>query len=115
MRGRCRNAQPGRGQLPGQLLGRGVIIDIGGAGAGSGGPRSLGFAVERCLVLVGKGWACESNRGCERKRGEYGFVHSSLPVTRIITVPHHCIKLTTAEFQFYSPNWGFRAEKLWVD
>ncbi len=61
MRGRCRTAEAGIGQLPGELLGRSVVIDIGGPGAGPGGRRGLLLAVERCFVFVGKGRSCKSN------------------------------------------------------
>src|SRR5882757_8620199 len=72
--------EAGIGHLPAELLGGGVVIDVGGADASAGVRRHFGLAVERRLQLLGEGGAGEGNRGAQRQRGKQGLVrHGSLP------------------------------------
>src|SRR5438270_9498457 len=89
--------EPRIGQLPGQLLGGRIIVDVGRACTGSGRGGHLRFAVERRLHLFGKGRACEGNGRSERKRSKHGPGHGSLPVDL-----SNVVSLTTARFRIYS-------------
>src|SRR5690349_11070843 len=80
MRGGGGAAETRIGQLPRQLLGSRVIVDVGGAGALAGIRRNFGVSVQRCLELLGERRSCEGDRRRKRKRGIHGFLHGSLPV-----------------------------------
>src|SRR5260370_7045888 len=84
-------------QLPGQLLGGWIIVDVGRACTGAGGGGHFGFAVERRLHLFGEGRACEGNGRSERKRSKHGPAHVSLPVD-----VSNGVSLTTVRFRIYS-------------
>src|SRR6185437_6837339 len=67
--------ETGIGELPAQLLGGGIVIDVGGAGAGAGVRGDLRLAVQRRLELLGEGGAGEGDRGRKRQRGKHGLGH----------------------------------------
>src|SRR5262245_4570021 len=78
MRGGGGAGKTGIGQLPAQLLGRGVIVDVGRAGPGAGIGGQLGLAVQGAFVLLGAGRSCEGNGCPQYQRSIGGLGHGSL-------------------------------------
>jgi hypothetical protein len=80
MRGGRGAGKPRISQLPGQLLGGGIIVDVGSALAGARIRRIFGLGIEGCLHLLGERGTSECDADGERGEQGLGRVHVSLQV-----------------------------------
>ena len=102
MRGGGGAGKAGIGQLPGQLLGGGVVIDIGGAGAGAGVRRALRICRPASPSTSRRMPGRRRQRPPERKRGKHRLGSSVLSLLTSDDV--RCYDLKTMTFRVYSRN-----------